>query len=756
MFNRLRIGKKLILSFGIVIFLLLAITIVTAYSYLSIMTSTERITRQIDAATDISSAMELAHKMQSDVLVYMNTHDPKLSSLYDSELKSTVEMIQKVKSDSDSQDKLGLCEKILTSLEEAKTGKTAYLAQEEKVASARKEYLDTYDQLVNIIRKTTTSVNDLIAKSVTENADGESLVALPKHEVADLLRQCDGFLGNIALSRVNIATAWNEQEREDETKELQGNFQKLKSLIEEVKPLLPEGEISKQFAQFTELFNNWVGMGARYMDQLKNFDNSQKSLLTRIEDAVAQSSELSNVVAKISAEEGLKQRNVIAVSKYAAYAASAIAILVAVVMGCLLARSVAGGISGIVEIFRKITGEGDTEVTISDTYLKRGDEVGELAQQAKAIINDYHSITEVGQSAGRGDWTYKVKIKGEKDAMNKNLAVMFDQVNEVLSQVRGAVHQVSTGASQVAATSESLSQGATESAASLEEITSSMTEMGTQTHQNAQNAAEASNLAKDASTAAGSGQEMMKQMINSMEQITKNSQDVQKVIKVIDDISFQTNLLALNAAVEAARAGVHGKGFAVVAEEVRNLAARCAKAAGETTQMIENNNRQINDGAEIAQRTAEMLDQIVSHVSSTTNLINEIATASNEQAQGVNQVTQALQQIDTVTQQNTASAEESASASREMSDHAARLQEVVARFKLRGTQAAGKSIPTTSEANNFRSRTPSPIRPAVKKTVQKSASFGSSEDNWGGGNSSVAVAESDYNFKLDDSEFGRY
>ena len=172
-------------------------------------------------------------------------------------------------------------------------------------------------------------------------------------------------------------------------------------------------------------------------------------------------------------------------------------------------------------------------------------------------------------------------------------------------------------------------------------------------------------------------------MTESMKRITENSTEIQRVIKVIDDIAFQTNLLALNAAVEAARAGQHGKGFAVVAEEVRNLAARSAKAAGETTDLIAKSGHEIEHGGEVTANTAAVLNTIVEQVRQTTDLVAGIAIASNEQAQGVNQVTVGLQQIDSVTQQNTAAAEESASAASEMQAMATNLQTLVAQFRLR-------------------------------------------------------------------------
>jgi len=110
------------------------------------------------------------------------------------------------------------------------------------------------------------------------------------------------------------------------------------------------------------------------------------------------------------------------------------------------------------------------------------------------------------------------------------------------------------------------------------------------------------------------GQSAMTAMTESMQKITGNSNEIQRVIKVIDDIAFQTNLLTLNAAVEAARAGQHGKGFAVVAEEVRNLASRSAKAARETSELITKSSHEIEQGGEVANRTAEVLNTIVGQI----------------------------------------------------------------------------------------------------------------------------------------------
>lgn len=273
--------------------------------------------------------------------------------------------------------------------------------------------------------------------------------------------------------------------------------------------------------------------------------------------------------------------------------------------------------------------------------------------------------------------------EGDFESISDSLNNIIDSLNEFMSNIRVAADQVASSAKQVSSGTQNLSRGAAEQASSVEQLTTSISEISSQTRKNADNANQANELAKTAKENAVLGNNHMNEMLNAMNDINESSANISKIIKVIDDIAFQTNLLSLNAAVEAARAGQYGKGFAVVAEEVRNLAARSANAAKDTTALIEGSVKKIESGTEIANETAAALSKIVNDIDKVSGLVSEIAVASNEQATNISQVDKGVEVVSDVVQTNSATAEEGAAASEELSSQAEYLDEMLSKFTLR-------------------------------------------------------------------------
>lgn len=282
-------------------------------------------------------------------------------------------------------------------------------------------------------------------------------------------------------------------------------------------------------------------------------------------------------------------------------------------------------------------------------------------------------------------------------------------LQEMAENLDDAATQLASAAGQVSSSSQSLAQGASEQAASLEETSASLEEVSSMTKRNAQNANSVRDLSGQARQATEGGVSGMQAMSRSMEGIRhaasemrtsmdgiKNaSSDVSKIIKTIDEIAFQTNLLALNAAVEAARAGEAGAGFAVVADEVRNLAQRSAKAARETTDMIEASIKRSEQGSAATEKVVVAIEDVASKAGGVERHLSEIlaksrqmdeqvgqiATASGEQSQGISQVSTAVTDMDKITQSNASSAEETAAAAEELNAQSASLQHTVSQLR---------------------------------------------------------------------------
>ncbi len=259
---------------------------------------------------------------------------------------------------------------------------------------------------------------------------------------------------------------------------------------------------------------------------------------------------------------------------------------------------------------------------------------------------------------------------------------MKGQLSGAMRQVNHSASEVSDASNQLSASAQMLGQGTTEQASSVEELAARISVISEQVKNTAKGALEARGQTHQTGESVLLCNQKMQNLVEAMQKIQESSDEIEKILKTIDDIAFQTNILALNAAVEAARAGSAGKGFAVVAEEVRNLAGKSAAAAKDTSVLIENSTDAVHMGMEIARNTADVLLEVVNSIQAVVKAIDEIATVSNEQSEAVEQVSEGINQISIVVQNNSATAEESAAASEELSAEATCLKEMVDQFTL--------------------------------------------------------------------------
>lgn len=338
-------------------------------------------------------------------------------------------------------------------------------------------------------------------------------------------------------------------------------------------------------------------------------------------------------------------------------------------------------VSVLIEVSK---GEFNTEIT-SNYKGSFGLMKNALNDTSKTLKGYIGEIAEV--LAKMSDDNLNVEIKseyvGEFVTIKKSINTIIDKLNSVFGEFNTSADQVLFGARQMSDSSLKLAEGATEQTNSIQILNDTISTISEQIKVSAGKSKEVDTLSEVSKDNVSTGEKAMKEMLIAMERISEASENISKIIKVIDDISFQTNLLALNAAVEAARAGAHGKGFAVVAEEVRNLAARSQEAAGETNQLIENSITAVREGTRLANSTDSALSEIVSSIDKMSTLISEISHLSYEQSNSMLQVSEGIGEVSAVVLSNSAAAEESAAASEELSSQSEMLKNMINSFKLR-------------------------------------------------------------------------
>jgi len=314
--------------------------------------------------------------------------------------------------------------------------------------------------------------------------------------------------------------------------------------------------------------------------------------------------------------------------------------------------------------------------------------------------------------------------------------------NDVLAELRSTMkaveanaRSISSGSSEIRAATSDMAQRTERQAASVEETAAALEEITTNVGEATQNAADSASLVAETRCDVERSGEIVTEAVTAMGLIEASSQQMSKIIGVIDEIAFQTNLLALNAGIEAARAGEAGKGFAVVAQEVRELAQRSASAAKDIKELINSSSEQVKFGVSLVDKAGQSLGEVVGKIQSIDMNIKAISISVNEQSVGLREINEAVTVIDQGTQQNAAMVEQTTASTHGLAEEAAALFELINRFKLGNAPEArsGKVEGRPSETPSLpasKSGSPQHALAAQLRTSFGGAAPAAKAENW--------------------------
>lgn len=457
--------------------------------------------------------------------------------------------------------------------------------------------------------------------------------------------------------------------------------------------------------EYETAFENWFNIANEVIDEAKrgNWELAKQTILDECSPAMSELATIAQEIDDVTTQNRTAQENSTMTMIRVCMVVLAVVFVLALVFGLMVALKTTHAITGAVGKIRSAAEElskGDLKAHVD---YEGKNEFGELAERLNFSFQElgkYVDAIDYGMAEfSKGNFTCECPIQflGDFAHIQTSIENFQQKMSSTLSELETSSVQVSAGADQVADGAQALAQGATEQASSVEELSASISEISNRISDTAEFSQKADQLGQEAREIVEKGKEEMRQLLASIQDIAEASNNIQSIIKVIDDIAFQTNILALNAAVEAARAGNAGKGFAVVADEVRSLAQKSADAAKETTGLIKNSLQHVSHGEEIAHRTDAAFNDVADAAQNILGMIEKIAQASNEQADAISQISVGIDQISAVVQTNSATSEESAAASEELSGQAGVMKSLLEQFKISQVLSFAPAADTESD-----------------------------------------------------------